>query len=94
MIATIFAGQPAVVCLKCAGIARHAHHGIMSHRQFIAPIVRECMMATLDTHALYDELLDLLADSADVQRVLAFRLSSLQQDRGDISSLEKNREAH
>jgi hypothetical protein len=28
------------------------------------------MMATLDAHAVYDELLDLLADSADVQRVL------------------------
>ena len=48
-------------------------------------------MATLDTHALYDALLDLLADSADVQRVLAFRLSSLQQERLDIL-FEKNRE--
>jgi hypothetical protein len=48
-------------------------------------------MATLDTHAMYEELLDLLADSADVQRVLAFRLSSLQQERLDIL-LEKNRE--
>ena len=41
-------------------------------------------MAALDAHAVYDELLDLLADSADVQRVLAFRLSSLQQERLDI----------
>ncbi|HSX81826.1 MAG TPA: hypothetical protein VLQ80_25080 [Candidatus Saccharimonadia bacterium] len=49
------------------------------------------MMATLDTHTVYDELLDLLADSADAQRVLAFRLSSLQQKRLDIL-LEKNRE--
>ena len=49
------------------------------------------MIATLDTHAVYDELLDLLADGADVQRVLAFRLSSLQQERLDIL-LEKNRE--
>ena len=49
------------------------------------------MMATLDTHTVYDELLDLLADGADVQRVLAFRLSSLQQERLDIL-LEKNRE--
>ena len=48
-------------------------------------------MATLDTHAVYDELLDLLADGTDVQRVLAFRLSSLQQDRLNIL-LEKNRE--
>ena len=48
-------------------------------------------MATFDLHAVYDELLDLLADSADVQRVLAFRLSSLQQERLDIL-LEKNRE--
>jgi len=49
------------------------------------------MMATLDAQAVYDELLDLLADGADVQRVLAFRLSSLQQERLDIL-LEKNRE--
>lgn len=49
------------------------------------------MMATLDTHAVYDELLDLLVDGADVQRVLAFRLSSSQQERLDIL-LEKNRE--
>ena len=48
-------------------------------------------MATLDAHAVYDELLDLLADGADVQRVLAFRLSSCQQERLDIL-LEKNRE--
>ncbi len=48
-------------------------------------------MATLDAQAVYDELLDLLADGADVQRVLAFRLSSLQQERLDIL-LEKNRE--
>ena len=48
-------------------------------------------MATLDAQAVYDELLDLLADGADVQRVLAFRLSSLQQERLDIL-IEKNRE--
>ena len=49
------------------------------------------MMVTLNAHAVYDELLDLLTDSADVQRVLAFRLSSSQQERLDIL-LEKNRE--
>ena len=49
------------------------------------------MMTTLDTHAVYDELLDLLIDGADVQRVLAFQLSPLQQERLDIL-LEKNRE--
>jgi len=49
------------------------------------------MMAALDAHAVYDELLDLLADGADVQRVLAFRLSSFQQERLD-TLLEKNRE--
>jgi hypothetical protein len=49
------------------------------------------MMATRDAHAVYDELLDLLADGADVQRVLAFRLSSFQQERLD-TLLEKNRE--
>jgi hypothetical protein len=49
------------------------------------------MMATLNAHAVYDELLDLLADSADGHRVLDFRLSSLQQERLD-SLLDKNRE--
>ena len=49
------------------------------------------MMETLDTHAMYDALLDLLADGADVQRVLAFRLSSSQQERLDML-LEKHRE--
>ena len=49
------------------------------------------MMATRDAHAVYDELFALLADGADVQRVLAFRLSSFQQERLD-SLLEKNRE--
>jgi hypothetical protein len=48
-------------------------------------------MAALETHAVYDELLDLLADGADVQRVLAFRLSSSHQERLDIL-LKKNRE--
>ena len=48
-------------------------------------------MATIDIHAVYDELLDLLADSADAQRVLAFRLSVGQQGRLD-TLLDKNRE--
>jgi hypothetical protein len=47
-------------------------------------------MATLDYPAIYDELLDLLAESADAQRVLAFRLSDEKQVRLD-ELLEKNR---
>jgi hypothetical protein len=49
-------------------------------------------MAPIDLHAVYDELLDLLADSADVQRVLAFRLSAMHQDRLD-TLLDKHRES-
>lgn len=48
-------------------------------------------MATIDDAALYDDLLDLLAESADAERVLAFRLSDAKQDRLD-ALLDKNRE--
>ena len=48
-------------------------------------------MSTIDHPAVYDDLLDLLAESADVQRVLAFRLSHEKQLRLD-ALLEKNRE--
>ena len=37
-------------------------------------------MATIDDAALYDDLLDLLAESADAERVLAFRLSDAKQE--------------
>lgn len=47
-------------------------------------------MATLDAPAIYDDLLDLLAESADAQRVLTFRLSDDKQARLD-DLLEKNR---
>lgn len=40
-------------------------------------------MSAIDHSALYDDLLDLLAESADVQRVLAFRLSHEKQSRLD-----------
>lgn len=40
---------------------------------------------------VYDDLLDLLAESADAQRLLAFRLSDEKQARLD-KLLEKNRE--
>ena len=40
---------------------------------------------------VYDELLDVLAESADVGRLLSFRLSSEKQARLD-DLLEKNRE--
>ena len=51
----------------------------------------ESSMSAIDHPALYDDLLDLLAASADVQRVLAFRLSHEKQSRLD-ALLEKNRE--
>jgi hypothetical protein len=48
-------------------------------------------MSTLDHPALYDELLDRLAEIADAQRVLALRLSDEKQARLD-ELLEKDRE--
>ena len=48
-------------------------------------------MATSDESAVYDDLLDLLADSAEAERVLAFRLSAVKQARLD-TLLDKNRE--
>lgn len=48
-------------------------------------------MATTDDAAVYDELLDLLVESANVDRVLAFRLSDAKQERLD-ALLDKNRE--
>lgn len=48
-------------------------------------------MSAIDYPAVYDDLLDLLAESADAQRVLAFRLSDEKQARLD-ELLEKNRE--
>lgn len=40
---------------------------------------------------VYDELLDILAESADAARILAFRLSADQQTRLD-NLLDKNRD--
>ena len=48
-------------------------------------------MSTINHPAVYDDLLDLLAESADAQRVLAFRLSDEKQGRLD-ELLERNRE--
>lgn len=48
-------------------------------------------MPAIKPSALYDELVDLLAESADVERVLSFRLSPGKQGRLD-SLLEKNRQ--
>ena len=48
-------------------------------------------MSALDHPAIYDDLLDLLAECADAQRVLAFRLSDEKQAQLD-QLLEKNRE--
>ena len=47
-------------------------------------------MTTIDDTAVYDDLLDLLAESAEAERVLAFRLSAAKQDRLD-ALLDKNR---
>ena len=48
-------------------------------------------MSAIDHAAIYEDLLDLLAESADAQRVLAFHLSDQKQARLD-ELLEKNRE--
>jgi hypothetical protein len=50
----------------------------------------EFSMSAIDHPAVYDDLIDLLAESADPQRVLAFRLSDEKQARLD-ELLEKNR---
>ena len=48
-------------------------------------------MATAEPPAIYDELLDLLADTTDVDRLLAFRLSDKRQARLD-ERLQRNRD--
>ena len=48
-------------------------------------------MSATKQQALYDELVDLLAESADADRVLSFCLSPGNQGRLD-SLLEKNRQ--
>jgi hypothetical protein len=48
-------------------------------------------MAAIDHPAVYDDLLGLLAESADAQCVLTFRLSDEKQARLD-ELLERNRE--
>lgn len=49
------------------------------------------LMATTAQPPVYEELLDLLAESADPDRLLAFRLSPEKQARLD-DLLERNRE--
>jgi len=49
-------------------------------------------MTALDQPKIYDDLIELLAESADPDRVVAFRLSSEKQARLD-DRLEKNRQA-
>ncbi len=48
-------------------------------------------MSIRDQPAVYDDLLDVLAESANAERLLAFRLSEPLQARLD-ALLEKNRE--
>ena len=48
-------------------------------------------MSAIDYPAVYDDLLDLLAESADPRRVLGFHLSHEKRARLD-ELLEKNRE--
>jgi hypothetical protein len=48
-------------------------------------------MVPLDDTTIYDDLLDLLAESAEAERVLAFRLSAAKQARLD-ALLDKNRD--
>jgi len=45
----------------------------------------------MDDTAIYDDLLDLLAESVQAERVLAFRLSAAKQARLD-ALLDKNRD--
>jgi hypothetical protein len=53
--------------------------------------VSEFSMSAIDHSAVYDDLLDLLVESANGQRVLDFRLSDAKQVRLD-ELLERNRE--
>ena len=48
-------------------------------------------MSAIDQRMVYDELLNILAESADAARLLAFHLSDDQQTRLD-ELLDKNRE--
>jgi hypothetical protein len=48
-------------------------------------------MVPMDDTAIYDDLLDLLAESVEAERVLAFRLSAAKQARLD-ALLDKNRD--
>ena len=48
-------------------------------------------MSLLDHPAVYDDLLDVLAESADAERLRTFRLSEAHQARLD-ALLERNRE--
>lgn len=48
-------------------------------------------MSALKQPALYDELVDLLSESADADRLLSFRTSTEKQNRLD-SLLEKSRQ--
>lgn len=73
-------------------LSRVLNHGILGPRLLMEGLVAtECVMATTDDAAVYDELLDLLAEGANADRVLAFRLSDAKQDRLD-TLLDKNRE--
>jgi hypothetical protein len=49
-----------------------------------------CSMSAIEHPAVYDDVLDLLAESADAQHVLAFRVSDAKQARLD-EGLAKNR---
>jgi hypothetical protein len=51
----------------------------------------ERVMVPIDESAIYDDLLDLLAESVEAERVLAFRLSAAKQARLD-TLLDKNRD--
>lgn len=48
-------------------------------------------MATTERSTVYDELLDLYADAADVDRLLAYRLPPDKQERLE-TLLQKNRD--
>ena len=51
----------------------------------------EAKMSSVKNATIYDELLDILAEGADLERLLAFRLPVEKQSRLDVL-LERNRE--
>ena len=67
------------------------NHGIIEKTCFNNLSCAERVMVPMDDTAIYNDLLDLLAESAQAERVLAFRLSAAIQARVD-ALLDKHRD--